>query len=376
MLQDDFVELIGEVLAERFTEANTHFLELLGRQIKEIGSLSPTGLHQLQQMMRMGANIETIQQELALATGQTAEDVAKLLEAAAESAYADTAPFYEARSMSRQPLAKNVTLRNAVTAIEKVTLEELVNLSQTTVVRDVYSAAIDKAVWALQTGQADYHKAIRSALRETAKTGLRVEYESGHTRRLDSAVRQNVLDGTRAINQGVRDEAGRQFGADGVEISAHGHCAEDHEPYQGKQMSFEAFEKLQNSLRRRLGIWNCAHRWFSIILGASPPANSRKDLAAMKRENHKGVDYKGKHWDTIYLARQEQRNMETAIRYAEDIKTLAEASGDTEWVREMTDPNNPYSIPNLNREYREFSKAAGLQTRRDRIRDARQRYTA
>ena len=369
MLNDELVELIGEILAERFTEVNTHYLELLGKQIKNIGTLSPTSLHQLQQMMYMGANVETIQQELARAVGATAEDISKLLEQAAASAYDDTAVFYEARNMSQLPLAQNIPLRNVVTAIEKVTVAEMVNLSRTTVIREAYSEAIDKAVWAVQSGQADYHKAIRSALREAAQTGLRVEYESGYTRRLDSAVRQNVLDGTRAISQGVRDETGRQFGADGVEISAHGMCAADHEPYQGKRMTNEAFEKLQGSLRRRIGIWNCGHRVFPIILDISSPAYSRKELADMKAENHTPVTYNGKTYATKYEATQEQRKIETAIRYGEDVRTMAAASGDTALVAEMTD-----KLKVMNREYREFSRASGLQTRRDRIRDARQRY--
>lgn len=371
VLNDELIDLIGEVLSARFAEVNTHYLELLGKQIKDIGTLSPSNLHQLQQMMRMGTNIETIQQELARAVGATAEDMVKLMEQAAASAYDDTAVFYEARNMSQLPLAQNVALRNVVTAIEKVTSAELVNLSQTTVIREVYSAAIDKAVRAVQSGQVDYHKAIRSALREAAQTGLRVEYESGYTRRLDSAVRQNVLDGTRAINQAVRDETGRQFGADGVEITAHGMCAADHEPYQGKRMTNEAFEKLQGGLRRRFGIWNCSHRTFSIILGVSSPAYSKRELEAMYDENHTPVTYNGKTYATKYEATQEQRKIETAIRYGEDVKTMAVASGDTALVAEMTD-----KLKVMNREYREFSKAAGLQTRRDRIRDARQRYAA
>lgn len=371
MLNDVPTEALGDILAERFTEVNTHYLELLGKQIKDIGTLSPSNLHQLQQMMRTGANVEIIQQELARVTGQTAEDMAKLMETAAASAYEDTSPFYEARNISQLPLEQNVILRNTITAIEKVTLGELVNLSQTTVIREVYSEAIDKAVWAVQTGQVDYHKAIRSALRETAKTGMRVEYESGYTRRLDSAVGQNVLDGTRAINQGVRDEAGRQFGADGVEITAHGHCAEDHEPYQGKQMTNKAFEKLQSNLRRRFGLWNCGHRWYSIILGVSPPAYSRRELQEMYDENHTPVVYNGKTYPTRYAATQEQRKIETAIRYGEDVKTLAGASGDTDLVAEMEE-----TLKVLGRKYRDFSKVAGLQTRRVRIRDARQRYAA
>ena len=371
MLNEDFVEAIGEILSARFTEINTHYLELLGKQIKDIGKLTPSNLHQLQQMMRMGTNIEVIQQEIAKAVGKTAEDIAKLLEQAAESAYSDTSVFYEARNMSQVPLLQNTALLNVVQAIEKVTLGELVNLSQTTVIRPSYSVAIDKAVWAVQTGQVDYHKAIRSALRETAQAGLRVEYESGYTRRLDSAVRQNVLDGTRAINQGVRDEAGRQFGADGVEISAHGMCAADHENIQGRQYTKAEFEEIQASLRRRIGTWNCGHRTFSIVLGISSPAYSKKELREMHELNHTPVEYNGKTFATRYEASQEQRRIETAIRYAEDVRTLATASGDTALATEMDE-----AINTMNREYRNFSKAAWLQTRRDRIRDARQRYAA
>jgi hypothetical protein len=44
-----------------------------------------------------------------------------------------------------------------------------------------------------------------------AALGARVEYASGYTRRLDSAVRMNVLDGVRQLNQGVRKITGEQF---------------------------------------------------------------------------------------------------------------------------------------------------------------------
>ena len=71
-------------------------------------------------------------------------------------------------------------------------------------------------------------------------TGTRaVQYESGHTRRVDTAVRMNVLDAMRRMNQRAMEEVGREFGADGVEIDAHMLCAEDHLPYQGQQFSNE-----------------------------------------------------------------------------------------------------------------------------------------
>ena len=75
----------------------------------------------------------------------------------------------------------------------------------------------------------------------------KVRYASGLTRRLDTAARQNVLDGFRALMQRTRDETGKAFGADGVEISAHMLCAEDHLPYQGRQFSLEDVYKRQRT---------------------------------------------------------------------------------------------------------------------------------
>ena len=47
MLNDELIDLIGEVLSARFTEVNTYYLELLGKHIKDISTLSPSNLHQL-----------------------------------------------------------------------------------------------------------------------------------------------------------------------------------------------------------------------------------------------------------------------------------------------------------------------------------------
>lgn len=84
--------------------------------------------------------------------------------------------------------------------------------------------------------------------------GLRVQYPSGLTRRLDSAIRMNVLDGIRAVSQDIMRQVGKEFRADGIEISAHALCAEDHLPYQGTQMSEKEFERLQNRLDRPFSI--------------------------------------------------------------------------------------------------------------------------
>ena len=92
-----------------------------------------------------------------------------------------------------------------------------------------YRDAVDVAITSVQAGVTDYNSAIRRTMKTAAQDGLRVKYpNSGLTRRLDSAVRQNVLDGVRAVNNDVLRQLGNEYGADGVEISAHALCATDH----------------------------------------------------------------------------------------------------------------------------------------------------
>ena len=71
-------------------------------------------------------------------------------------------------------------------------------------------------------GMTDYESVTRRIINKTVSNGLRVVYASGLTRRLDSALKLNLIEGIRRLNSGIREEAGKQFGADGVQIDAHG----------------------------------------------------------------------------------------------------------------------------------------------------------
>ena len=208
------------------------------------------------------------------------------------------------------------------------------NLSNTTVLSRPYQDVIDRAVTAVQRGTTDYNTAIRSAVRRAGQAGLRVvdgsavvDYESGWSRRLDSAARMNILDGVRHLNQSIMEEIGRQTGADGVEISAHMLCAPDHAPYQGTQMTNEAFEQLQDTLERPFGDWNCKHNWWPIILGISEPAYTEEQLREYRAYSSNTIEIEGR-TKTRYEWSQEMRRCETAIRQQKDVAKLAEAAGD------------------------------------------------
>ena len=196
----------------------------------------------------------------------------------------------------------------------------------------------------------------------TAAAGLRVQYpRSGMTRRLDSAVRQNVLDGVRALNNDILRQLGNEYGADGVEISAHALCAADHLPYQGRQFSNREFQDVQNRLDRPFGMWNCKHTVFPIILGVSEPAHTEEELAAYRRNSSEAVEIGGRTM-TRYEWTQEQRRIETAVRYQKDIAIAAKASGDDFARREAQ-----ARINDLQARYARISEAAGLTEQPERM---------
>ena len=331
MLTQRQIEQIADKFGKRMEKIAQQYLAAMGEHIRDIGRLLPSDAQKLVEMKHMGVNVDAIRREIAAALEAAERDVERVFRETAETDYrAERALYEEARDV---PLAKNAALMRTLKAYTRQTAEALANLSNTTVVSSAYREAVDRAVQAAQSGVTDYASAVRQALREAAACGLRVQYASGATRRLDSAVRMNVLDGVRQLNQDIAMQTGKEYGADGVELSAHALCAEDHLPYQGEQFSFKEFERLQAQLERPIGMWNCRHFAFPIILGVSEPANSKELLENYRRTSREKITIDGV-TKTRYEWTQQQRKLETAVRRQKDIANTAKAAGDDVLRRE------------------------------------------
>ena len=353
-MTDSQIDALIEIFQARMQKVVDEYLKRMGRQVREIGEIIPSDQTRLVQMKKLDANIAYIQREIAYAADASIEDVARIFEAIAEE-NARFAEAYFGEGVSTE------TLMQSVRAQFEVTAGEIANLSRTTVESRVYRDVIDRGIQAAQAGVEDYRSAMRRALREASAEGLRVKYASGRTRRLDSAVRMNVLDGIHALNQANMDAIGSAFGADGVEISAHPMCAEDHLPYQGKQYSNAAFAELQDSLPRPIGMWNCRHIAYPILLGISPPAHSAQELEEYRRGSTEQIEINGV-THIRYDWTQVQRAIETAVRYKQDEITLAKAAGDDVLVRDAR-----RKIRELDSYYSKISEAAGTPKRRERM---------
>lgn len=352
MLSERQLEAILDVYRQRMQKVVENYLKRMGEHLRDIGKLTQSDIDRLVELKRVNYNMRQIKREIASTANVPLSDIDKIFAAVAES---DVKFANEVFASDLTPRIKdNPTLERILKAQAKITQQTLDNLSQTTILSDGYRNAVDIAVQTVQIGVIDYQSAIRSALKSAAVEGLRVQYPSGLTRRLDSAIRMNVLDGIRAVNQDIMRQVGKEFRADGVEISAHALCAEDHLPYQGTQMSEKEFDRLQNRLDRPFGIWNCRHNWWPIILGVSQPAYSPEELAEFKRNSTEQITIDGI-TKTRYQWSQEQRRIETAVRYQKDIAIAAKASND-DLLRRTTQRN----INKLQASYAKISEKAGL----------------
>ncbi|MBQ9428609.1 MAG: hypothetical protein IJU41_03585 [Clostridia bacterium] len=394
MLDENTLNALPEAIYQRLNKINTDYLEKIGQKVREIGKLGGGDLHKLRQLQSYGADIEA---EFERATRKNAAEIYDIIDAVARDVYADAAPLYSAKGLQYIPYTENTELQRYVNSIAKQTVGEYVNLSQHTAfcifgadgttksffaensrkiptsLSETYTRVIDEAITAAQMGVTDYNSAMRRTMKALADSGIRtVDYATGYSRRLDTAVRQNVLWGVKQCSLGTAEQVGEEFGADGWEVSYHSNPRPTHEDMGGRQYAagsrgvtiggvyYPPFSGGADSPEALLQDYGCLHYIFPIVLGVSEPTYTGAELAAMKANDARTFEYEGKTY-TGYEATQMQRKIETAIRHEKDRANIFAASGDEEGRRQAQE-----KINQLTRHYAKFSKAAGLPTQKER----------
>ncbi len=382
MKDDKKLELLLERFYNRFNQYNTKVLQKMGEAIKKFDGVSPSVAHKIAQELKYGTDVKELMRELSRISGKSIKDIEKAFEIVAKENVEFAEVYAKAKNMDFVDYKDNEQLKRLVKSIAGETNATFKNISRAKAIgfvlkdkngnsifkdlKKTYNDLIDEAVFNVTTGTTDYQSAMRGVMKQLADSGVKIHeekvgYKNGYNVRIDSAVRQNVLTGIRQVNLEVQKQVGRDFGADGVEISAHSPCAEDHLPIQGKQYSNAEFKKLNASLERPIGEYNCRHFVFSIVLGVNQPSYSDKMLKQMNEESQSIIEYEGKKY-TAYDATQVQRKLETAIRKEKDRQIIARASGDKDGVG-IAQSN----ISVLTRKYNDFSKNAGLDTYKNRL---------
>lgn len=374
MLTDKELEAAIQRIIDRIDEVNRLTIKKIAAQIKKIGELNASSINRLILMSDMGTDIREITRELATATTMNIADVYRIYQAALTDTYTD--PRFKNVLKSR-PLSaeQNARLTQFAQNVSTQTAQTMVNLSNTTAVEKTYKEAVDKAITATAAGLTSYQEASREIIRDLGYNGLQVQYESGYHRRLDTAVRQNIIDGVNQINQNASLAMGEALGFDAVEISAHANSAPDHEPVQGRVFLKSEFEKMQagqdfydvdgrhyEGFKRPIGEWNCMH----IAMGFSTQHSVRRytdeQLEQWRKDNARGCDINGKHY-TNYQARQLMREIETKVRREKDAANAARLNGNDMEERRRRQK----AINALSAQYYAVAKMAGLTPQGERL---------
>lgn len=371
MLTADQIDALGEKARQLITPVTDFLIEDIARRISEAGQLTATESYQVWRAQQLGLSQKEIKKRLKKLLKVSTDELEQLLTQSAETGY-----NFDIRNLPTEaaiPFEDNAAIQQIVSAAVQLAQDDISNITQTlgfvcpngkaVGLTDAYNQACDFAFMKVSTGAQDYNSAIREATKNLAEKGIvTIDYESGVHTSLEAAVRRNIMGGLGLMQERISKQNHDDFGCDGWEISAHAASAPDHEPIQGRQYSDANFEKLNNSLVRRIGTLNCGHSAFPIILGVDSPQYTPEELDKFRSDNEKGVDYEGRHY-TMYEATQRQRQLERAIRKQKRRILVAEQNpGDKE---RMQQTQIKYQV--LDQEYKRFSNAAGLRLQHERI---------
>ena len=377
LMRSEWLEQLPDYLAEIMQQMSLEATAVIAARINYIGKVKKSDIHKLTNALAYaGADINEIERIIARFTKKSDAEIERILTEVAVEDDSFAKMYYKAKGLVPKTYITDAYLQTALTSVIKQTQEAIRNLSNTTTlfyqmpdgtysdIRSTYIRVIDQAIYEVQSGSIDYHTAMKRAMLSLGKGTRCIEYMSGYHRRLDSAVRQNILDGTKQLNQAVMDYHGKSFGADGVELTAHAISAPDHVNVQGHRFTNEEFEKMQSGMDckdiqgrkykgfpRKITEWNCKHFAIPVIVDIGSPAYTDEQLEELKKSSTAKYD------DT-----QKARAMETRLRTLKEQKNALLESGDEAGAKQIQK-----KITAQQRVYREFCKQKGIH--RDYVRE-------
>lgn len=400
MLSEEVIDKVVERLVNRIEQANTYFLMEIGKSISKLRGLKPSDAHRLAQIFKYGDNYNEIVKKLAKYMNANVQDIDEILSNFAKKDLDFNEKFYKYRNIPLPPFEQNKALNDQIKAFREVIKSDLYNFTRPNVLgytlrdinnrvqfyglKDTYNRVIDEAILNLTQGKENFDMSMSRILTELGGSGLKkIDYSSGRTMRLDSAVRMHVLDGMRNLHNANQELFGEQFDADGVEITVHENPAPDHVKVQGRQFRKDQYIILQrgqeatdykgnkytldqdhNGNYRPISDLNCYHYVYSIVLGVSEPQYTDEQLKKIERQSKEKIEIDGKEY-TKYECTQLLRKIELELRKSKDIQILARSSNNAQLVGKMQ-----YRITKLTNKYRDILKISGLKSKLERAKVA------
>lgn len=318
MLTPEYLEYCADDIVRLYSQLDESIIRDITRRIIKTGNISETARWQIEKAQQGGLLYDDVIAEIAKITDATENHIKALFEDAGIKSVEYDNAIYEKAGLPIPPTRMSPVAYQMLAAGANKTTGNLKNLTMTTAntAQSAFINACTMAEMQIESGAFDYKTAIRNAVKNTSKQGTTVLYPSGHTDKLDVAVRRAVLTGVSQTTGQVALQNAKDMDCDLMEITAHSGARPDHAVWQGRIVSLSGQKGYfsLNDIGYGTGAgfkgWNCRHDWFPYFEGISKRAYSEEDLQAIENET---ITYNDKSY-TEYEATQIQRKMERTIR--------------------------------------------------------------
>ena len=312
-----------------------------------------------------------VKEEIAKTVKEAQKAGNKLVAEAGDMAWNDDLQMWAEHGVD---LSKPSSLSQLMTAFKKQTNDSLRNITRTsgfkgtelgtTGVLNAFQREMDMAVLKTATGTFSYQQATNDCIKSLARSGLRsIDYATGRSYNLDTGARMIVRTSVSQLAGKVTEANMEATGQELVYVDAHDGARPEHAEWQGKVYTYSGTPTKEypdfydatgyGEVDGLKGV-NCTHNFFPYWEGASV-------VPEFKESEPKEID--GKEY-TMYEATQEQRKMERQIRELKREKQAQIDSGKPDSA--VVDKLNG-KLSQKSKEYKEFSAAAGLRVKSDRL---------
>lgn len=381
--QPEILDAIPEELAELFRGLEDTLLTEICSRLRAADQLNEVTVQDIRALRAHGIDLKEIKKAIRKTTGISEQKLNKLLNDVVER---NQKYYTEVIDLAHVTQPETLVDAATIAVIQAQTLDTFRNLTASmgflvdsgrTMLppAKAYQWALDNAVMQVQSGAISYNQAIKTAVQQLAQSGLKVvDYESGHRDQIDVAARRAVMTGVNQICAKYTEQSAEYLNTPYFEVSAHAGARDkpgpspwsSHKDWQGKVYSTRSNDIYPN-IYEVCGLGyvdglegaNCRHRRFSWVEGVSERTYTDEQLAHI--DDGLGCTFDGKKY-TAYEATQMQRRVERQIRAQKRLVNGYKAAGLTD---DATVAN--IKLRRLNAKYREFSKAAGLPERPERL---------
>lgn len=378
MYSPNELEKFSMLFDEPMKQLENQIMADIIRRIKINGEITRAADWQIYRLHELGMSKREIKKAIKDALNLSPQEVNHLFKDVIRKGYAEDEKIYKYKGKPFIPFEDNKQLQQLITAVAAQAHTELKNITQSlgfavkqpdgtlkfTKLADYYQRTLDNATLSIATGAFDYNTVLQRTVAELTNSGLRtVDYASGHSNRVDVAVRRAVMTGVNQVVAKVNDDNAEKLGTEYFEVSWHGGARPTHQVWQGRVYSKKELETVCG-LGTVTGLCgaNCYHSYSPFFPGISERIYTDKQLEEMNRKDNTPVEYNGKQY-TKYEASQRQRRLETTMRaQRQKIKLLQEGGADED---DIITARGRYRVTSA--EYTRFSKAMDLPQQRERV---------